>query len=818
LTSRFHHRKNTHHGDHSKAKPNVLAWILATFILGVMAAAVNMTSNYVWVWSCVALLTMFVVWVMSRRSQYRRQILYCGWGACLAFAVGLAEAKYATTNALRDRLQTPQTVNVVVRVIGMSDGVDENWRQVVERVDEVAGLPKRWLLYPKFAVNAEQRRPIANLHAGELWQVNVKLSPPHGIASPAAFDQALWLLTEHIGATGSLESAVLVNADAGGWRGLLDHVDRFRNDLRDHIAGLDSPARAVLLGLLTGDRALIDPDVRQLYQQAGISHLMAISGPHVVFAALMVAWFVQRVLNLTPLIYLRIPRKFILLPIVMLVVLGYALLAGWGVPAQRTVLMVGISTALTLFGRQWSTFMILLIALSISLMIDPLAIYQSGLWLSFVATAILISLVRQPLLVGTPIQRAIQVVKQLLKLQTAMFVLLIPVTLAFFHQIPLFSIVVNLIAIPLIGLLVVPLGLIALMIWPIWTGLADAIWILAAWLLEQLHGLLLQLPLTVFYDALTPVMLIGLSIAILIWLVPRGSFSRWLIIPCLLPSVFALMGARPLFGNAHDAPVRVQVLDVGQGLAVLIQTANHAMLYDAGAKRAEAREGMGERVVLPALSAAGIFHLDKMMISHADYEHSGGAMAVLARLTVDAVTSSKPLLNVKTEPCASGQHWQWDGVDFDVLAPWTDVQLFDDKDASCVLRIRAPAQANGHRATMLLMGDAGTDVENRLLQEHESVGNLLTSDVLLLSDHGSDRASSKEFFHAVAPKRGVISTSFLNKKYPSDVVLARLAEQHIAMDSTVTSGTLTYDLGGKNPIEVTHYRDGYWWLRRKRAQ
>lgn len=725
----------------------------------------------------------------------------------------MGQTKTAMKDALADRLQTPQTITTVVRVIGMSDAVDENWRQVVERVDDIEGLPKRWLLYPKFAVNAEQKRPMANLRAGELWQVTVKLSPPHGIASPAAFDQEQWLLTEHIGATGSLESAVLVNGDAGSF---WDTVDRFRNDLRDHIAMLDSPARAVLLGLLTGDRALIDPDVRQLYQQAGISHLMAISGPHVVLAALMVAWVVQRFLNLTPLIYLRIPRKFILLPIVMLVVLGYALLAGWGVPAQRTVLMVGVSTALTLFGRQWSTFMILLLALVISLVIDPLAIYQSGLWLSFVATAILISLVRQPLPVGTPKQRAIQLVKQLLKLQTAMFVLLIPVTLAFFHQIPLFSIVVNLIAIPLIGLLVVPLGLIALMIWPIWAGLADAIWILAAWLLEQLHWLLLKLPLAVFYDALTPAMLIGLSLAVLIWLVPRGSFSRWLIIPCLLPSIFALMGAKPLFGYEQDAPLRVQVLDVGQGLAVLIQTSNHTLLYDTGAKRADAREGMGERVVLPALSFAGMFSLDKMIISHADYEHSGGAAAILNRMSVDEVISSKPLVNVKTTMCASGQHWQWDGVDFDILAPWQGIQSFDEKDESCVLRIRAPAPANGQRATILLMGDAGSDVENRLLQEHESVGNLLTSDVLLLGDHGSERASSDEFLQAVAPKHAVISTSFLNKKYPSDVVLSRLAEQAITIDSTVMSGTLTYDLGGKKGVQVAHYRDGYWWLRRER--
>ncbi|MBC7752204.1 MAG: ComEC/Rec2 family competence protein, partial [Candidatus Saccharibacteria bacterium] len=282
MTSRLHHRKNTHHDIDHNHKPNVLVWILTAFVLGVMAAAINMTSNYVWFWSCAALLIMLFVWMMAHRSLYAHQIIWGGLSVCVVFSLGLAEAKYAMSHVLRDRLQTPQTVNAVVRVIGMSDGVDENWRQVVERVHDIDGLPKRWLLYPKFAVNVEQRRPIANLRAGELWQVTVKLSPPHGLASPAAFDQEQWLLTERIGATGSLESAVLVDANAGGLRGLLDHVDRYRNELRDHLAQLDSPARAVLLGLMTGDRALIDPDVRQLYQQAGISHLMAISGPHVV--------------------------------------------------------------------------------------------------------------------------------------------------------------------------------------------------------------------------------------------------------------------------------------------------------------------------------------------------------------------------------------------------------------------------------------------------------------------------------------------------------------------------------------------------------
>ncbi|MDE2422514.1 MAG: hypothetical protein KGO49_15200, partial [Gammaproteobacteria bacterium] len=178
------------------------------------------------------------------------------------------------------------------------------------------------------------------------------------------------------------------------------------------------------------------------------------------------------------------------------------------------------------------------------------------------------------------------------------------------------------------------------------------------------------------------------------------------------------------------------------------------------------------------------------------------------------VMGSSAVLDMNTVICKSGQHWQWDGVDFDVLAPRDEMQIFDDKDRSCVLRIRAPAEANGHRATLLLMGDAGMDVEAKLLQEQTVVGNLLKSDVLLLGDHGSDRASSEEFLQVVAPSRAVISTSFMNKKYPADEVLERLRVNQITVDSTVDSGTLTYDLGGKKGVEVSRYRDGYWWLRR----
>ncbi len=379
---------------------NLYLLILVAFVLGIMLAVCEPLASSLWRW-CGALL--LPAWLAAQvllrfpaRSRYQR--LCAALAVVSAGGLGLGLASHAMQEALADRLVAPQTTSAIVRVIGLSDGVDENWRQEVELVTgsstAQAGLPRRWLLYPKYMFDATMRHPVADLRPGELWRVQVKLRPPQGIASPAAFDLEQWLLTEHIGATGSLESAQLVSEHAGGLRSVVDAVDQLRLKLRNHLADLDSPARGVLLGLLSGDRALISPDVTQLYQQAGISHLLAISGPHVVLAALLLTWLLAQLLNRFPRLYLRMPRQLILLPAMVLIVMSYALLAGWGVPAQRTVLMVLLSAGLTLLRRSWPTSHILLTALAASLWLDPLALYRSGLLLSFVATWALISLVQ----------------------------------------------------------------------------------------------------------------------------------------------------------------------------------------------------------------------------------------------------------------------------------------------------------------------------------------------------------------------------------------------------------------------------------------
>jgi|GEM_PF-898806 len=797
-------------------KRRLIPYILSAFVLGVMLAAALRGVGSVWVWSWVPLV---VGWFLFEQVPHRLYPWLISLLMLCAFGYGLGEGRSAIETGLADRLQSPMTIDADVRVMGISDGVNEHWRQVVRCLDprcRSGELPEDWLIYdkPYFGHRRSDTLPVTAMRPGEIWHVALQLRPPHGIASPAAFDTEEWLLTSHIGATGTVKSALRVDADSHGLRLPLDLMDRYRLSLRERIAGLDTPAYAVLLSLVTGDRALVDPAVQALYQQAGISHLLAISGPHVVLAAFMFAWLVQRVLNLRPRRYLLVPRPYLLLPLMMVMVVVYACLAGWGVPTLRTVLMFGLSSGLALVERRWPTSQILLMALAITLWWDPLSIYQSGLWLSFVATAILLSLVRHTEESPYLWQRYWLLLKHTVQLQLAMFILLIPVTLYFFHRIPLMSVVVNLVAIPVIGGVVVPLALIALAISWVWSGMADALWIFAAGWLEQLHAWMQWLPLPAWTATLSGVSACGLVLALVILRAPKGSVPRWLVLPCLMPLVVpigaASLGVEQHFGAAHDAPLRVQVLDVGQGLAVIIQTSHHTLLYDAGPKRADAFDGMGERVVLPALATSHITHLDKLIISHASFEHDGGFDAVRAQIPIDEIVSSKRIWDVPTSFCAAGESWQWDGVDFAFLAPWYDdtwANLWDEKDHSCVLRI-STRSASGQPVSMLLMGDAGEATEARLVQS-----GVLTSNVLLVGDHGSDRASNPLFLQAVKPQIAMISTSYLNRKYPSAQVVDQLKAAGSRIYTTADHGSLTIDLGGRKPIEVAAYRDQYEWLK-----
>jgi competence protein ComEC len=462
---------------------------------------------------------------------------------------------------------------------------------------------------------------------------------------------------------------------------------------------------------------------------------------------------------------------------------AYAVLAGWGVPAQRTVWMLATAALLAQIAVRWPWPLVLLAVAAVVTLIDPWALLQPGFWLSFVAVGLL--LVAEPGTAGQAPsapgrgQRLWQALRHGLRTQVVATLGLAPLTLLFFSQLSLVGFVANLIAIPLITLLITPLALAGVLLPPLWH--------VAAWLVQgltQVLAVLASLPGAVWTAAAAPwwmqaAALLGAALLVM----PLPWRLRALALPLMLP-LFAPPIERPAEGA-----MQVTVADVGQGSAILVRTRGHALLHDTGAQYTPDSDA-GTRVLVPLLRTLGVQRLDLLMLSHRDSDHVGGAAAVLSALDVGAISSSleaaHPLLTWARQQrrCEAGQSWQWDGVRFEVLHPQAaDYARIGAKPntLSCVLAV---TDARGQR--LLLTGDLEAEQEARLVREH---GSALHSAVLLVPHHGSKTSSSAPFLQAVAPRVALVQAGYRNRfGHPAPVVVARYAEQGIALVNTVECG------------------------------
>jgi competence protein ComEC len=463
--------------------------------------------------------------------------------------------------------------------------------------------------------------------------------------------------------------------------------------------------------------------------------------------------------------------------------LGYAVLAGWGVPAQRTVWMLATAAALAQLGVRWPWPLVLLVVAAVVTLIDPWALLQPGFWLSFVAVGLL--LVGEPAAAGRGraapghAQRLWQALRHGLRTQVIATLGLAPLTLLFFSQLSLVGFAANLIAIPLITLLITPLSLAGVLVPPLWSAAAALVQGLT-----QVLAALASLPGAVWTAAVAPwwmqaAALLGAALLVM----PLPWRLRALALPLMLP-LFVPPIERPA-----DGTMQVTVADVGQGSAILVRTHGHALLHDTGGQYTPDSDA-GTRVLVPLLRALGVRRLDLLMLSHRDSDHVGGAAALLSAVEVAALSSSlepaHPLLARVRSPrrCEAGQSWQWDGVRFDVLHPQAaDYERAGAKPntMSCVLAV---TDARGQR--LLLTGDLEAEQEERLVREH---GPSLRSAVLLVPHHGSKTSSSAAFLGAVAPRVALVQAGYRNRfGHPASAVVERYADAGIALVSTVECG------------------------------
>ncbi|MBE2260619.1 MAG: DNA internalization-related competence protein ComEC/Rec2 [Rhodobacteraceae bacterium] len=660
----------------------------------------------------------------------------------------------------------------------------ERFEFAVESVDPAeAVMPRRIMLsWYHGRRDGEWRQGLA-LRPAERWRFTVRLKRPHGNANPYGFDYEAWLFERGLRATGYVRPH-------GGAKRLDDLVlrpgyaiERLREVIRASFQEVlpNAPYGGILAALAIGDQQAISAAQWRLFRQTGVTHLMSISGLHVTMVAALFAGLVGWLWRRSERLMLSLPAPKAAIAAGWLAACGYSLLAGFAVPTQRTLYMLSVVALALWSGRNLGASRSLLLALLLVLLLDPWAVLAPGFWLSFAAVGLLF-------FVGTARLGADPGWPGLLArwgaTQWAVTIGTLPLLLLLFQQFSLVSPLANAVAIPVVSFLITPLALLfAIFAWPPLLQLDH-------WLLSGLMGFLEWLarwPL--WQQPAPPLAATLLALLGVVWLLlPRGFPARWLGLCLLLPALF-WPAARPPPGEAW-----VDVLDVGQGLAVVVRTAEHTLLYDTGPLYS-AESDAGQRIVVPYLRATGVERIDTLVVTHRDTDHSGGVVAVQEALPIGRTLSSLPEL--PGERCAAGQAWEWDGVRFSMLHPQADDyqrKVVRNNNMSCVLRVE---NAFG---SVLLTSDIEARDEQALLAR---TPEMLPSDVLLVPHHGSATSSTADFIAAVGARDVIFPVGYRNRfHHPRPDIVERYAGRRLWR--TDADGAIRISLG--KGVVLSSYR------------
>lgn len=721
-----------------------------------------------------------------------------------------------------------------VTVVGTVDSLPYYFEQgvrfnfAVERIinhgDEITALPSRLALSWYSAFRMDELQAVGKVEPGERWQLTVRLRRPHGNANPHGFDYEVWLLEQNLRATGYVrpdKTGAMKNKRLDTFvPGFANAVQRTRAWIRDRIHEA-LPAKeyaGVIVALVIGDQRAIPQSDWKVFNRTGVGHLISISGLHItmisgLFAGLVFALWRRSFFTAADLpLFLPAQKAAALAGAVM--ALLYVLLAGFGVPAQRTLYMLIVVAIALWIGRIASVSHVLLMALGVVVLLDPWCVLWPGFWLSFGAVGIILyaTVGRAQTFSNSSssgARRWTQAFRSAAYTQYVVTLGLVPLTMLLFAQVSLVSPVANAIAIPLISFLVTPSALLGSLLPAPFSGwllgiahqLIDWLTIVLNWLSEY--------PAAV-WSAPAPAVWIFLAAMVgTLWLLaPSGWPVRWLGAVCLLPLVMNTP-TRPEQGE-----IWITAFDVGQGTALLVETTHRRLLYDTGPAYSPEADG-GNRVILPYLRARGITKLDGIVISHSDVDHSGGALSILEEVDVGWVSSSLPDthrivgLAPNHQRCVAGQTWSWDDMRFEFLHPTSasyESAKWKPNARSCTLKISAGTKS------ILLPGDIEAVQEAELV---EMVPDQLRSTVLLAPHHGSGTSSTRPFLDAVRPEVAVFQVGYRNRyRHPKAEVFDRYGRLGIERIRTDDSGAVEMRLGKSFSIsEYRHTHKRYWYGR-----
>ncbi len=764
--------------------------VLPTIFIGLQAALILASSLYLFI---------------KIQNSFLKKISLCIVAAVLGFLWAATFATVRLSDELpKDWQQKSITLIGVVASLPEVTERGERFRFDVEKI-LTKDATKTLKIPPHISLNFYRENNSSNpisakpenapslgnyFHAGERWQFTVRLKRPHSTYNPHGFDFESWALAEKMRATGTIHSkSGYKKLSDFVWRPsyLVEHLrEKVGNNISETLA--NKPYAGVIRALVVGDDSQISQENWNVYLRTGVNHLMSISGLHITMLAGLAFAIAAFVWRRFPALVMHMPTRKAATIAGLIVAVLYALLAGMSVPTQRTLYMLASFAAALLFARNLAISGALAIALMVVILLDPWAVIAPGFWLSFGAVALIAYVSVGRLATQHWINEA-------LNTQWAITLGLLPMLIFMFGQTSIVSPLANAFAIPVISLIVVPLAILGSIIH------VDFILQAAHFVLEIcMQGLTWLAALPTWQQAAPPIGAMLVAVLGVLWmLLPRGFPQRWLGLVLLLPLFFVSL---PKLAKGE---MQVSVLDVGQGLAVVIKTANHTLLYDAG-PRFSAQSDAGSRIVLPYLRGEGIKKLDGFIVGHNDNDHSGGAASVLAQISIGWLASSYDLptnlqLPAKQLKCFAGQYWQWDNVKFKVLHPtiesYKNLEI-KDNNRSCVVKVTS------RFGSVLLTGDIEKDAELALLQANKHV---LSSDVLVAPHHGSKTSSTLDFIQAVNAKQVIFTVGYLNRfKHPKPEVVERYLASGAEAFRSDYAGALVLRFNAAEDMQTEQWR------------
>jgi competence protein ComEC len=718
------------------------------------------------------------------------------WRVCRLYCI-LPVFFLITTLAINDRLEQrlPLSISGSEQVLsGIIANLPESRNDATRfifRPDAGAGyLPSKILVYWYESRDRAGHPALAvpTLHAGERWRLNLKLRPPRGRVNFSGADSERWYFADGIDALAYVQDGENLRLEEPGHFNL----QHWRETVLDKLARTagEIPAFRMVAALAIADRRGLRSHDRKVLSATGTGHLLAISGLHIGLAAALGFYLARLCLVFIP--YGFRQQIAIVLPWVMawLAALAYSGLSGFGVSTQRALIMLTVASVVMLGRRNVHPLLAWLIAMALVLLLDPFAPLRAGFWFSFVAVAVL-------MLLFVPRYGQMPAWKRVLLAQLGISMVMAPLGMYWFQQASLPGLLANLVAIPVVSLLVVPLILLALPL--LWAPGRLAEWLLTIagyaahglfQFLEQLAALQLPMFAATRAPGLPATILAMLGAAMLLF--PRGFYPRFagllLMIPMLLPVTSVL----------DHGDIQIDFLDVGQGLSTMLTTREYQLVYDTGPGNGldgEEAWSMVAGTLEPMIRASGRSP-DLVVASHADLDHAGGLQALMALYPGASYIASLPQERDGIRPCMAPAAWKVRSIEFRILHPTVGLPYLGN-DSSCVISVK------GEAASVLLSGDISKPVERRLVNN-----GLGQHDILTVPHHGSSTSSSGLLIKALDPDIALISAAMDNRfGFPREDVINRYAQAQVRTLNTAQCGGIRITTSETGNYEVEFARN-----------